>query len=289
MLKRAGVIAGLLLLAGCSHTTIETAKDIHMAAFAPRRPAEVNASTIEAWMKNPTCNYSQYPINQGQYMPLTCINAWALNLAHIVYQQGEDQLPLYLTQDGVHSLALLRQSIDFQSALTGKVTFIGQPLYVNQGIPAGYDRYTWVVKIPVLITSPKTNTRPEMQSAQFLVIEFERNHQSSSNGLQATNFHLRLIGLTELAQYQVQAKSPYLPVKELYANSYAKPLFFDNPVPAQVTIYKGKQQLFSGNLPAGPQDVGTDSFPSGSYQVTIKMSGANGQFLREYSQQIQKE
>ncbi len=287
MLKRIGVVVLVALLAGCSANVKSAHDSTPMALWAPLKPAAVDAKTINAWMHNPRCDYSQYPLDKGQYLPGVCVKSWVLSVAHLIYQQQFDQLNTYVNAAGLASMDLLRQSPGFQSTVVGKVTLVGEPLMVNQGV-SDEGVYTWVMKLPIAVTIPAKGKSSALQLPQILVIGFERNHTSTSNGLEITNLQLRPIGLQRLHHYCRQAMAPYIPVSQLYVDPYSKPIYFDNPVPAQVEISKGNQHLFSQWLPAGPQAISTESFPVGRYSVTITMSGNDGNFLRQYVQVINK-
>lgn len=287
-LKRTAIlIAAACLLSACSSVKPIVLPARPSPVWAPLKPEQVSMTVIQQWLNNPLCNISNYPLRAGAEYSPSCLNAWALNMAHHLYAGDNAWIPQYVNDLGRDSVKALQESAEFQLAQSGTVTLIGEPQWVGSGDYNG--QYVWTVSIPVQIAMPARgkDNKPQLL-AQKMVMVMARDHNVKTNGLYLLRVRVAPIGLLELTQDRRQAQAPYIPVSELYAQHYGQPIYINNPVPAQVEIYKGQERLFSQWMPEGPQGISTRDFPPGQYQVKIIMSGHDGQFLREYEQEVSK-
>lgn len=241
----------------------------------------VTQATINAWLSKPVCNYATYPVQEGQPVIPECLNAWALNLAHAIYQNNWDQVSLYRDPTSWTSVADLKNLDLLKQAQSGTVHVIGEPVWNNQAV--GQDgAYFWLLEIPV---SVKSNTKI---SPQLLRITIQRTHTPNTLGFAFTRILVKPLGDEKLALAEYQATKPYVAVNHLYAKPYAPLIYLDNPVDAKVVIYQGNTQIFSQMIPAGPHSIPTDSFPSGHYAAKMVMTSDVRQFSREEWVQIDK-
>lgn len=287
MKKNALILIALgLFLSACSHkhsnlqdTIQASAKTSHAVSFATDRPVSVDFQTVIRTLENPACDYSAYKLSYGENLSRPCLNAWALNFIDAMYRGRWDTVSEYLDPNGYTPVKAIQKLMPVQG--TSRVQLIGNPVIHNQAMDAR-GSYFWLLELPVTVTASEKGGASSKTAPQLVILVVHRTHTPKTLGLSAMRVRVKPLGAQKLAQEEDEIRTPYLPIKFLYEKPYSALIYLDNPVDAQVNVFKDQALLYSRWTLAGPSSIPTDTFPVGKYLVKVVVSGKDAQFLRTW-------